>query len=112
MKFGVDYRRIASRSDSGTYKRQFKPDTIVGLVNNTPASATLIAPMLTLHPMYNNLSLFAQDTWRLNGRLTLTYGLRYEVNPAPSEENSKLPFTVVNLDDLATMDLAPQGTRL
>ena len=112
MKFGVDYRHIASRSDSGKYKRQFRPNSITALVNNTPAAATLIAPTLTLRPIYKNLSLFAQDTWRLNGRLTLTYGLRYEVNPAPSEENDKLPFTVVNLDDPATLGLAPQGTRL
>jgi outer membrane receptor protein involved in Fe transport len=112
MKFGVDYRHIGSRSDSGKYKRQFRPNSIVALVNNTPSGATLIAPTVTLRPIYNNLSLFGQDTWRLNGRLTLTYGLRYEVNPAPSERNDRLPFTVINLDDPATLGLAPQGTRL
>jgi outer membrane receptor protein involved in Fe transport len=111
-KFGVDYRRIASSSFSGTYKRQFLPDTITDLVANNPAFAAIIAPTLTLRPIYNNFSAFAQDTWRLHPRLTLTYGLRYEVNPAPSEANGNLPFTVRNLDDLASLSLAPQGTRL
>lgn len=112
LKFGLDYRRLTSRSHSGKYKRQFRPDSIVGLVANTPAPATIIAPTLTLRPIYNNFSAFAQDSWRLNGRLTLTYGLRYELNPAPSEQNGNLPFTVRSLDNPAALDLAPRGTRL
>ena len=112
LKFGVDYRRLGSTSYSGSYKRQFFPDSIASLVANTPAPAAILAPTVTLRPIYNNFSAFAQDTWRLNGRLTLTYGLRYEVNPAPSEQNGELPFTVVNIDDPASLDLAPQGTQL
>jgi outer membrane receptor protein involved in Fe transport len=112
LKFGVDYRRLGSTSYSGSYKRQFFPNSIANLVADTPARAAILAPTLTLRPTYNNFSAFAQDTWRLNGRVTLTYGLRYEINPAPSEENGQLPFTVLNLDDPAMLDLAPQGTRL
>jgi hypothetical protein len=112
LKFGVDYRRLASVSYSGNYRRQFKPDSIAALAANTPSAATIIAPAVTLRPIYNNFSAFGQDSWRFNGRLTLTYGLRYEINPAPSERDGNLPFTVRNLDNPATLDLAPQGTRL
>jgi hypothetical protein len=111
-KFGVDYRRITSASYSGTYKRQFLPDSIVDLVANNRVPGAVIAPTLTLRPIYNNFSGFAQDTWRLAQRLTLTFGLRYEVNPAPSEANGNLPFTVRNLDNPAALSLAPQGARL
>jgi hypothetical protein len=31
-----------------------------------------------------NYSTFVQDTWRISPRLTLTYGLRWDVNPPPS----------------------------
>ncbi len=103
IKFGVDYRRLTPVSFSGTYKRAFLPDSIQALIattanpNGMPASAQIIAPQLTLRPIYNNFSLFAQDTWRATNRLTLTYGLRYEVVPAPNEENGNLPLSITGL---------------
>jgi outer membrane receptor protein involved in Fe transport len=112
LKFGLDYRRLAPITSSGRYKRQFQPNSVAPLIANTPAAGSIIAPAVTLHPIYNNLSVFTQDSWRVNGRLTLTYGLRYEVNPAPSEKNGNLPFTVRNVDNPATLELAPLGTRL
>lgn len=70
---------------------------------------------MILEPIYHNFSLFGQDTWRASPRLTLTYGLRYEVVPPPSEKNDNLPLTVTGLvegtNSLSTLALAPQGTR-
>ena len=103
LKFGVDYRRLTPISFSGNYKRAFLPDTIQALIataanpNGEPTSAQLIAPQITLRPIYENFSLFAQDTWRVNNRLTLSYGLRYEVVPAPNEENGNLPLSVAGI---------------
>ena len=110
IKFGVDYRRLTPVSFSGNYKRSFLPDNIQDVINNAPAFATIAAPQVTLRPIYENLSLFAQDTWRINPRLTLTYGLRYEVVPAPDEENGNLPLTVLGLQkgsfNLANLSLS------
>lgn len=111
LKFGVDYRRLAPISNSGTYKRSFLPDSIPALVNNTPASATIVAPDVILRPIYHNFSAFAQDLWRISNRLTMTYGLRYEVVPAPDEANGHLPPTVTGIDNFANLALTPQGTR-
>ena len=111
VKFGVDYRRLTPVSFSGAYKRAFLPDNIQDVINNQEAFAQIIAPQVTLRPIYNNFSLFAQDTWRVNSRLTLTYGLRYEIVPAPDEENGNLPLTVLGLQEsvnsLANLSVSP-----
>ncbi|HTU45392.1 MAG TPA: carboxypeptidase regulatory-like domain-containing protein [Bryobacteraceae bacterium] len=112
IKFGVDYRRLMPVSNSGNYKRSFLPDDIADLVNNVPTAASIVAPQVVLRPIYNNLSLFAQDAWKVSRKLTLTYGVRYEVNPPPSEENGNLPPTVTNVSNPAALSLAPAGTQL
>jgi hypothetical protein len=44
--------------------------------------------------------------------LTITYGLRWEYNSAPSSPNDTLPFAAIGLNNLATATVAPQGTPL
>jgi hypothetical protein len=38
---------------------------------------------------YWESSLFSEDSWRVNNRLTLTYGLRYELQAPPHEVNNR-----------------------
>ncbi len=65
---------------------------------------------------FKDFSAFVQDTWRTNSKLTLTFGTRWELDPAPTGKNGKDPLTVTSLN-LNTLDfnylaLAPKGTPL
>ena len=58
-------------------------------------------------PVFQNLSFYGQDTWKLSRRLTLDMGLRWELNPAPHDANGLKPVTVVGVENLPTATLAP-----
>jgi TonB dependent receptor len=112
IKFGFDYRRLTPIQFGSDYRRLLTYKDVASVLSQTVRSGVIIATNFVLYPVYNNYSAFAQDTWRATPRLTLTYGLRYEVNPSPTEKNGNQPLTVTGLDNLSTLALAPVGTRL
>jgi hypothetical protein len=63
------------------------------------------------YPVYINFSAFVQDEWKLSSRVTLSGGVRWEINPAPGAANGNPPYTVEG-SSLSTLTLAPQGTPL
>jgi hypothetical protein len=63
-------------------------------------------------PVYENFSAFAQDEWRATSRLSLSLGLRWDVNPAPHDANGNDPFNLDQVEDLTTSKLSPRGTPL
>jgi hypothetical protein len=124
MKFGVDYRWLAPFVSPFSY-RQYVQFTGMsanpgGALSGTAQGATSTTAQLAAPFAYQgsallaqNFSFYGQDTWKVTPRLTLTYGLRWDINPALKGKNSASdPFTVVGLNDPATMTLAPRGTPL
>jgi hypothetical protein len=111
FRFGVDYRRLAPflrQPDPEVGYQYFSPDSVEA--NDADrAFANSFAPA---YPLYTNFSAFAQDEWKATSRLTVSLGLRWDLNPAPGVSRGEKPYTVQGSSDFATMTLAPQGTPL
>jgi len=109
FKFGIDYRRLAPFAVPATPLASFLyfGESAVE-TNNSFTIALAYAPA---YPLYENFSLFGQDEWKVSERLTLSLGLRWEMNPAPGVTQGLKPYTVQGSSP-STWTLAPQGTPL
>ena len=113
FKFGVDYRRLAPTNGYRPWDIAYLANSFAELANGTIYQARIDTSDTTeLRPVFANVSLYAQDAWRVMPRLTLTYGIRWDYDPPPSENSGHPFFTATNLTDPAHVDLAPKGTPL
>ena len=115
LKFGVDYRRLSPTTGPQAYFQIANFST--GLTGNRgvlsgAANSVTVGATDSVAYIFNNFSAYGQDTWRATPRLTLTYGLRWEVNPPPKGKGDQDLFTFQGLEDPSTLSLAPQGTPL
>jgi hypothetical protein len=110
LKFGVDYRRTAPISSANQYLSSVR-FTSKDQVLLARAATGSVSTSIEIRPVFGNFSAYGQDTWRRSRRLTLEFGIRWEINPPPTEENGYIPLAVTQIDDLATMKLAPVGTQ-
>ena len=113
IKFGVDYRRLNPIFDRSNYALQLGFQSVTSAITTARiTSASISAYFGPVYPVFNNLSLFGQDTWNIGSRFTLTYGSRWELNPPPTEATGNDPVPLTGVNTPAAIALAPQGTPL
>ena len=109
LKFGVDFRRLAPTYGLYAYQQEaFLSDVSAAEGGNLLLGA--VGQGLRPTFLFHNIGVYAQDTWRFSPRLTLTYGVRWDIDFAPSSHPGFVAVTGFDLNDLSKLALAPAGT--
>jgi len=110
VKLGIDYRRLNPELVPREYQQVASffsiPQAVAGRSSGNVSSFALSTIV------FHNAGFFAQDTWRLSPKLTFTYGLRWDIDFAPSSSSGpQIPaVTGYSLTDLSHLAIAPVGT--
>lgn len=111
-KLGADYRAIYLDLRPFQSGITYEVSSIPAFLST--GKATLISAAMP-QPAYfvsRATSLYGQDTWHATPRLTLTYGVRWELDPAPAARAKTPLASWQNVATPAALTLAPIGTPL
>jgi hypothetical protein len=107
LKTGFRWAREAG-SKTNPQNPAFTFQTIADLLSNTPNSMNLQAGQPAHDAHLDNFGGFIQDDWRVNSRLMLNLGVRFDFYPTfQVEATSSRPAEIVNLEspsDIRLMD--------
>ena len=111
LKFGVDFRRLSPVYAPALYDQLAAFLNVSNAANGSPAVVNIQSKTGVTY-LFHNLGVFGQDTWRVKPRLTVTYGVRWDLDVAPSTTAGPSLPAAIGFDaaDLSRLALAPGGT--
>lgn len=110
LKFGVDWRRLTPSYSSVLYQSNVLLESL-SAVQQGYATSVRVNASAPGRPIFDNLSLYAQDHWNVTPVFSIDYGLRWEFNPPPGPSDGHYP-AVLTSSNLSIATVAPAGTPL
>jgi hypothetical protein len=107
--FGSNYRLLSPGISLRRFEENVFFDGMDQAITGTADRISRLNNSARQTPVFQSLSLVAQDQWRQSQRLTLTYGVRWELAPAPSSEQA---LAVDPVSNPATLNVAAPGSSL
>ncbi len=110
LKLGIDYRRLSPEYGNFSYFQE-------AIFNDVPSSTSgnvifgVVSAGRGGTALLRNLGMFGQDTWRATSVLTVTYGVRWDVDFSPSSDPPLLAVTGFALNSLSNLAPAVAGTQ-
>jgi hypothetical protein len=94
IRIGADFRQLQP------YRRDANPalNIIANSVNDFFGSGNLwtsSSPAKLVSGRVREISVYAHDTWQINRNLTATFGVRWEISPAPVSSQTASYFTLL-----------------
>jgi hypothetical protein len=111
FKVGVDYRRLKTDQIINQFEGTLLYFNQQQVQQNSAGFAVAQTNgVVPAEPLYLNLSAFVQDEWKIGLHNSLSLGLRWDLNPPPTNGNGPIPPVLDQINDMATAIIAPEGT--
>ena len=112
LKFGADYRAIFLHTVPFKNLLEYLSFGVQDFISTGQVFLFIPETSFPARIFSQSTSLYAQDSWKASQKLVLTYGLRWELSPAPEGQGSTTLASWLNVNNPSAITLAPTGTPL
>lgn len=112
LKFGGDYRAIFLDNVPVEHQIEYLSLGVQNFISTDQVFLFITQTALPARILSQSTSLYAQDSWKASRRLVLTYGVRWELSPAPKGLGSTTLASWLDVNNPSAITLAPAGTSL